>query len=281
MSRRNQRSKPGLEDQACGGVDDCLESEGPSLAEIMSELKSQRSKIMNRFDGIDSRLEDVTTQVSSMRETLTTTNQVLEKQQQRMDEAEKRISTLEDTLHSTQRDLHRAEIIIKALESKTDDLENRGRRKNVVLLGLPEKSEGSQSLFDYIQQKLPGWLKLSLDKPIELERAHRSLRPLPDPGKPPRPVLIRFLRFRDKELILQSAKKTSIIEGNAKLTIRQDLSAEVRRKRKEFDRVIKIFSERGLFRGFAYPHRLRILHQNNIVLFEDPKEAESFAKQLE
>ncbi|KAI4803138.1 hypothetical protein KUCAC02_006694 [Chaenocephalus aceratus] len=92
--------------------------------------------------------------------------------------------------------------------------------------------------------------------------------------------MIRFLRVRDKEMILQSAKKMSIHEGNAKLTIRQDLSAEVRRKRKEFDLLIKLFLEKGMFRGFAYPHRLRILHKEKIVLFEDPKEADTFVKQL-
>lgn len=146
----------------------------------------------------------------------------------------------------------------------------------MVLLGLPERSEGNQTLH-YIQQKLLTWVKLPADYTLELERVHHSLRPYPEPGKPPRPILIRFLQFTDKELILHSAKKISILEGNDKLTIRQDLSAEVRRKRKEF----KIFSERGMFRGFAYPQWLRTLHQNSIVLFEDPKQAESFAKQLE
>lgn len=52
------------------------------------------------LDGIDNRLESVTIQVSTMKEALTTTNQILEKQQQRMDEAQHWISTLEDNLHS-------------------------------------------------------------------------------------------------------------------------------------------------------------------------------------
>ncbi len=69
-----------------------------------------------------------------------------------MDEAEHRISTLEDNLKSTQRALHRAEKVIKSLEAKTDDLENKGRRKNLVLLGLPEQVEGRQgNLLQYIQ----------------------------------------------------------------------------------------------------------------------------------
>ncbi|KAI4815923.1 hypothetical protein KUCAC02_006046 [Chaenocephalus aceratus] len=155
-----------------------------------------------------------------------------------------------------------------------------------VVHPFPEGSQRSQNyyyqlLLQYIQQKLSSWLKLSLDQNLELERVHRSLRPYPEPGKPPRPIMIRFLRVRDKEMILQSAKKMSIHEGNAKLTIRQDLSAEVRRKRKEFDLVIKLFLEKGMFRGFAYPHRLRILHKEKIVFFEDPKEADTFVKQLQ
>lgn len=109
----------------------------------------------------------------------------------------------------------------------------------------------------------------------------RPVRAQTHTGKHPRPVLIRFLRLVDKELILQAAKKAIINEGEAKLTIRQDLPAEVRRKRREFDRAIKTFITKGIFRGFAYPHRLRILHENKIVLFDDPKEAGLFAGELE
>lgn len=108
----------------------------------MSELRSQCSEILSRLHGIDNHLENVTTQVSTMKEALTITNQVLENQQQRMDKAEQRISTLEDTLQTTWQDLHRAEKFIKTLESETDDLENRGRRKNLVLLGAARKVRG-------------------------------------------------------------------------------------------------------------------------------------------
>lgn len=254
---------------------------GYDLADIMAELKSQRRDIVNRLDGIDSRLENVTSEVTTMKSALSETNEALNKQFQRLDAAEQRISDLEDTLHTTKRDLHRAQKLIKNLEAKTDDLENRGRRKNLVLMGLPEQSEG-QYLFKYIQQKIPEWLNLMLDQPLEIERAHRSLQPRPEPGKPPRPILIRFLRFRDREMIFQAAKKkTALCEGEAKLTFRQDLSAEVRRKRKEFSGVIEYFLARGMFRGFAYPHRLRVLHKGNIELFDNPSEAKALINKLE
>lgn len=119
-----------------------------------------------------------------------------------------------------------------------------------------------------------------MDKPLELEQALRSGRTLPEARKLPRPVLICFLRLKDRHLILQAAKKTSMQEGNIKLAIRQDLPAKVRQKRREFDQVIKVLIQKGMFRRFAYPHRLRVLHKNNIILFNSPKEVGSFIETL-
>jgi hypothetical protein len=64
-------------------------------------------------------------------------------------------------------------------------------------------------LIRYLQDKLPEWLHLSNDRPIELERAHRAAR------QPPRPITIRFLRFTDKERFLQATEINTIAVGNA------------------------------------------------------------------
>lgn len=147
---------------------------------------------------------------------------------------------------------------IEHLEEKTD----------CVLLNLGEKEEGNMPLIRYLQDKLPEWLHLSTDRPIELERAHRALRPPPAARQPPRPITIRFLRFTDKERVLQAAKINTITVGNAKLTLHQDLSAGIRRKRREFDEVKKYSIDRGIFRGFKYPNELRILHQGALRHFK-------------
>ncbi|KAK7919249.1 hypothetical protein WMY93_010533 [Mugilogobius chulae] len=145
------------------------------------------------------------------------------------------------------------------------------------------KAQGQTILtrLDGIDGRLNGIDKL-LDSPLEVERAHRTLRLPPPPGRPPRPILIRFLRFRDRELVLNAAKKSNQLrEGDAKLTLRQDLSAEVRRRRKEFSEVTEYFIREGMFRGFAYPHRLRILHRGSIVFLDNPGDAKVFIKKLE
>lgn len=53
------------------------------LADIMAKLKSQRHDIVTRLNGIDSWLENVTIEVSTMKNTQTKTNEALNKQQHR------------------------------------------------------------------------------------------------------------------------------------------------------------------------------------------------------
>lgn len=243
--RRGKSENKQDEDDADGEFD---------LADIMAELKTQRRDIVSRLDGIESSLENVIMEVTTMKGALSQINEALNKQHTT---AEQRVSDLEDTLQTTNRDLHRAQKLIKTLEAKTDDLENRGRKKNLVLMGLPEQSQHLH-LLEFIQQKIPEWLNIPTDQPLEIERTHRLLQTRPEPGKPLRPILIRFLRFRDRDMILQAAKKKTapICEGEANLTFHQDLSAEVRRKRKEFAGVIEYLRKMDMFRGFVYPHRL-------------------------
>lgn len=252
----------------------------------MAELKTQRRDIVSRLEGIESRLENVIREVTTVKGALSQTNEALNKQHQRLDSAKQRISDLEDTLQASNRDLHRAQKLIETLEAKTDDLENRERRKNLILMGLPEQSE-QKHLLQFIQQKLSGWLNIFTAQPPEIERIHRlgQRQPRQELGKPansPRPILIRFLRFRDCEMIFQAAKKktTPLCEGNAELTFRQDLSAEVRRKRKEFAGVIEYLREKDMFRGFAYPYRLRIFHKGTIELFDNLSDVKAFIDRL-
>ena len=105
----------------------------------MAELKSQRVEIIGRLDGIDTKLEQVTTQVNTLENALNQTNAELGAQKTRVEEAEARISRLEDSLYAAERtidDAHKAIETLKAsalkeitaLQSKTDDLENRGGR---------------------------------------------------------------------------------------------------------------------------------------------------------
>lgn len=54
-------------------------------------------------------------------------------------------------------------------------LDNRGRRKNLKIVELPEKVEGNEPLTTFLQKMLPVCLELPKYFPaVEIERAHRA-----------------------------------------------------------------------------------------------------------
>ena len=123
-------------------------------------------------------------------------------------EAEGPIGDTEDGLQSVKTEMTDAAKRIAYLESKTEDLENRARRKNLSLVGLPENAEKTQPMIDYIQHMLPVWLGLDGAKSFTLERAYGTLaRPRPDQN---RAVIIRFLRFQDCEFVFNISKQHSL-----------------------------------------------------------------------
>lgn len=259
------------------------------LAAVLSELQSLRTDItlMNtKMDSIDSlggkldKLEEGITEmsksVSAVQESLVNLKQDISANATRLTEAEDRIGATEDCLEGMKTELAAASKRIACLELKTEDLENRGRRKNLRLVGLPEGAEGTRPMLSYIQHMMPTWLGPdAANKPLTLERAHRSLaKPRPDQN---RAVLIRFLHFQDREFVFRTAKQRVITHEGHKIFFAQDFSAETMKKRSHFNAVRKKFIEAGSFRGFQlYPCKMRILHNGKILLFSTPEEAEDF-----
>ncbi|CAI5686474.1 unnamed protein product [Oreochromis niloticus] len=244
-----------------------------SIVEVLDELKSLRSDFGAKLDSIDVRLTGMASAVTALEGKVSEVKQDILNQGAHIEEAEARIAEVESTLEKTETSLNSAIKQIALLEAKTDDLENCRRRKNLRIFGIKEGAEGQQSLFDFINIMLPKWLGLAPDKSFTLERVHRTLAS----GKPNqgRAVLVRFLKFQEKELVYREARKQQITHDG------QDLSVETVRIRRGFHPVVKRFIDINAFRGFQHnPCRLRILYGGKIHLFSTPQEAEEFYKNL-
>lgn len=252
---------------------------------VLNEIRVLSTRLGNidgRFDTIENRLDAISTSASAIHETLSNLSQRVSSSETRLMEAENRISTTEDALRAREGELSALTKTVNQLQAKVDDLENRGRRKNLRIVGLPEKAEGSTPLPQFLREMIPKWLDLSFDFRLEIERAHRSLAPAPGVNDPPRSVLVRFLRFADRERILQAAlKKRQITHESKQIRFFQDLSVDVMRKRREFDAVKKILVDRKMFRGFAYPAKLRCLHDSELRTFSTPAAVEEFIETLQ
>lgn len=116
---------------------------------------------------------------------------------------------------------------IDRLENKMDDLEGRSRRNNLIFHGIPYP-RGQTELWSDCEKAVKSVLKdeMGLKEDVEIERAHR----LQGGGKNPRPIIVCFGKFKDKERILAGRK--TLREKKSSIFINEDFTPRVRDKRR-------------------------------------------------
>lgn len=129
------------------------------------------------------------------------------------------------------------------LFEKSRQMEDRSRRSNLRIDGL---SEDSNESWEETEQKVNELVmnKLGLTN-VEIERAHRTGSKT---GAKPRTVIVKFLRYKDKEEILKNGCK---LKGTQTF-IREDFSYETRQIRKELWTKVKELRESGKFAVLSY-----------------------------
>ncbi|KAJ1092190.1 hypothetical protein NDU88_005302 [Pleurodeles waltl] len=92
------------------------------------------------------------------------------------------------------------------LRSKLTDMEDRSRRDNIRLHGIPENEEGVD-VHSFLRSLLPKLTSLDFDPPIEFQRAHRVGPKRTGNSSRPRPIIACLLRHNQTRQILQAARK--------------------------------------------------------------------------
>lgn len=181
---------------------------------------------------------------------------------ERLDEAEARILQLEKATEPLAAKTQALEEKVKAFADHIDDLENRGRRKNICIFNIPEDTEG-ENASGFFENWLPTFLGVDMKGGrVKLEHAHRSLAPKPGDGQRPRPVIVRFHSFPDKQRVMAAARRKAaegdITLGGKRIYFYNDLSAAVLRKRKEFAEAKKRLRDIGAQYSMLYPAKLQV-----------------------
>ncbi|XP_049520556.1 uncharacterized protein LOC125944250 isoform X2 [Dermacentor silvarum] len=113
---------------------------------------------------------------------------------------------------------------VKDLQKKTNDLENRSRRKNLVFYGVDDKPSESWDESEATVKKI---CKTSLGIELRsLERAHRLGR-YNENRK--RPIIVKFSLYKERQVVLLNAKKFK----NSLYSVGEDYSSETRNTRKK------------------------------------------------
>ena len=226
-------------------------------------------------------LQVVATDVVSIKETTKELKDAVENIQMRLGEAEQRIADVEDVNTRMEESMEKCDKRLETMWMRVEDLENRSRRNNVRVVGLKEGKEETGKVIQYVEKILSQGLGLSGSE-FEIERAHRSMAPVPGPNQPPRTILMRFLRSAARDKVLQVAKERRGIDWeDGKLSFYEDVTRELAEKRKAFTPVKRRLHQLNVRHRLVYPATLIFTWKGQKKSFRDSKEAEKFVRDAE
>ena len=168
---------------------------------------------------------------------------------------------------------------METLCDRITEQEDRSRRSNLRLVGLPEKSEGSD-MCGFLEKWLQDTLGEGFTVPPIIERAHR-IGPFKPKSTSPRVVIMKFLNYRDRETTLRTARKTTEVRyENQRVAFFPDLSAETRKLQQRFNGVKTQLRALNIRYGMLYPSHLIITHNDKRRIFKSVAEAEEFVQEI-
>ncbi len=94
---------------------------------------------------------------------------------------------------------------LERLTEKMTDMEDRSRRNNVRLVGLPEGAEGSDAA-GFLRVNLSKWIPSLKDRNIEIDREHRVYDGRKNSDRP-HTLIFCVLRWHDRSEILKGARQ--------------------------------------------------------------------------
>ncbi len=147
---------------------------------------------------------------------------------------------------------------LERLTEKMTDIEDRSRRNNVRLVGLPEGSD----MAGFLRVNLSKWIPSLKGRNIEVDRAHRVYDGRKNSDRL-RTLIFRVLRWHDRSEILIGARQAYPVkctQDNVTLLFFPDFSPATATRRKSLDPVLRTMMALGLQPFLAYPAVIKLRH---------------------
>lgn len=199
----------------------------------------------------------------------------------RVQEVEKTTTTHSTVLRRTCQALDTHTLQLRDMNRHLEDLDNRGRRHNLRVRGLPESIEA-----DRLQAEISSFFNSLLDKPpttpIGMERIHRALRPRGREADPPRDVICHIIDYHLKEELLRKARlATKLSHNGADIRIFQDLSTITLQRRRELRPLLEVLRSKDIAYRWKFPFGLSASYQGRTALLRVPEDLRYFCETLD
>ncbi|CAH2299680.1 Hypothetical predicted protein [Pelobates cultripes] len=162
------------------------------------------------------------------------------------------------------------------MEMRMADHEDRARRNNLRLRGVPEKV-----LPDDLQAYARGLMRAyAPDIPADMlliDGIHRVAKPKNLPDSIPRDVLLRAHYFHIKELVLRSHRSREGPHADfPAVRIMADISSATLRRRKDYTQTTTALRNHGIHYRWGFPTKLILSRQGKTVVISSPEEGKRF-----
>ncbi|KAK1894097.1 LINE-1 retrotransposable element ORF1 protein [Dissostichus eleginoides] len=249
MGRKSKKS-----DDSDGGGEEGCELASQSSNNSVGNQALSLSDIQKLLTGMEERIiGSLTAQITSNHAAIIRHDETIQAIETSMNDFQGRITTVESTLADIMQEN-------KQLKLKVDDLENRSRRCNIRITGIPERAEGARPT-TFIESFLAEIFGPdAFPRPLTVDRAHR-------------------LAVQRRQRIMQLAReKGPLMYRGAEINIYADYSAEVARKRDAFTPIKSSLRNPGLAFSLLFPAKLWVVVDGTRHEFNSPAEAAAFLK---
>ncbi len=157
---------------------------------------------------------------------------------------------------------------LERLTEKMTDMEDKSRRNNIRLVGLPEGMEGSD-VAGFLRVNLSKWIPSLKGRNIEIDRAHRVYDGRKNSDRR-RTLIFRVLRWHDRLEILKGAWQAYPVkctQDNVTLLFFPDFSPVTAAKRKSLVLVLRSMTVLGLQPFLTYPAVIKLRGWTEMLRF--------------
>lgn len=192
----------------------------------------------------------------------------VEKTEQRLD----RHATAIRALQVTTRNLS---IAHRMARYKIEDQENRNRKNNIHIRGLPEATR-DDDLVTFFRGIFNSLLGNPADHPLKLDRVHRALCPRNLSSNVPRDDICRVLYYEEKELFMRKEREAATLEfDGVTLTFFPDLARETLERRALKPLTEKLRAASINYR-WGFPAALRVNRDGKTAVLRFPEDLDTF-----
>lgn len=213
-------------------------------------------------------------QMIPIQEALLSLTQKMDVLEQQGVQAQKQIAELRETTK-----IHQCNLMDVQLQLL--DLENRGRRRNIRIRGLPENIT-QEALKDQITAIFNHYLGRAATDVIVIDRLHRVMNRKPNAGNRPRDVLCRLHYSADKEAIMRETwDKGPFLLNGTQIMLLHDLAGKTLAMRKILKPATDLAKQKGASYRWGHPMSLVVKFRGNMFVLRDPEQLGDFFKFLD